>query len=139
MDVNSHKLPHALVERVVRGPRARKRGSWHLRADCDCFGAPLETELAQFMDFAEMEATTRDLLSNFPPGPNEFAVGPSAIPDPKGFAEIVAFAISGDGAYFCLDYRASAEPSVIWWDDTHWKRVAPSFQDFLGLFDLQMD
>ena len=117
----------------------RTQGSWPLRDEVDCYGNVLEAELGQFLTMAEMEQVTRSLERDFPwTGPNEFASGPSAIPDPNDFSAIVAFAMSGDGALFCLDYRDGGEPRIIWWDDTHWRCVAPSIDAFLRLFKLHL-
>ncbi|MBL8019919.1 MAG: SMI1/KNR4 family protein [Leptospirales bacterium] len=58
-----------------------------------------------------------------------------AIPDIVDFTHIVCFGTSGDGAPFCLDYRQdSSKPSVLWWDDIYWRRIAPDVDSFLELF-----
>ncbi|MCY1455342.1 hypothetical protein D9M71_724710 [compost metagenome] len=66
----------------------------------------------------------------------EAAIFPT-LPDITDFDFIVCFAISGDGAPFCFDYRESVDnPRVIWWDDDHWRAVAPDYESFVGLFQL---
>ena len=55
--------------------------------------------------------------------------GPGAIPDIIDFSHIVCFAISGDGAPFCFDYRESMyRPSVIWWDDAYWRQNCTGYR-----------
>lgn len=53
------------------------------------------------------------------------------------FAGIVCFGVSSDGSPFCLDCREDASlPSIIWWDDCYWRRVAPTMPTFLKLLDM---
>src|SRR5262249_48296221 len=102
-----------------------------------------ETELGEFYDTRErVDNETAELRVGFEADgfygeslPD--MAGPGAIPDILDFSKIVCFGISGDGAPFCLDYRESPEsPRVIWWDDVYWRVVAPDFESFLELFDL---
>ena len=61
---------------------------------------------------------------------------PGFIPYITDFSHIVCFAIAGGGEHFCFDFREDATcPSVVWWDDSYWRRVAPDFQSFIELFD----
>jgi hypothetical protein len=58
------------------------------------------------------------------------------IPFITDFSQIVQFGYAGDGAAYCFDYREDPdEPSIIHWNDGYWRRVAPSFQQFNGLFE----
>ena len=51
------------------------------------------------------------------------------------FSEIVCFGMDGSGAYFCFDFREDKnKPSVIWWSDVYWRRIAPDFEAFVRLF-----
>src|SRR5690606_24058909 len=98
------------------------------------FHEPLETELGYvFRTQEEIEKETRALPTDFEiDDPEDLIVESGAIPPIQDFSEIVCFAISGDGAPFCLDYRADrSRPSVIWWDDIHWRLIAPDFDTFL--------
>jgi hypothetical protein len=63
--------------------------------------------------------------------------GPETIPDIIDFSGIVCFSMSSDGAPLCLNYRESPDcPRAIWWDDVYWRIIAPDFETFLDLFDL---
>jgi hypothetical protein len=69
-----------------------------------------------------------------------FSDAPGFIPYIFDFSHILTFANSGDGALFCFDYRDhDVKPSIIWWDDAYWRRVAPSFKEFLSLFDVKQN
>lgn len=87
-------------------------------------------------------ATLAELPKHFAPDgfygePSVEADAPGYIPDIVDFSKIVCFGISGDGAPFCFDFRDNeSNPSVIWWDDVYWRRVAPDFASFLELFDI---
>jgi len=98
-----------------------------LREELDAFGQRLEIKLGEFF---ETEA------DGFYGKPNEEPeIG--GIPDIVDFSGILCFGSAGDGAPFCLDYRASPEhPQIVWWDDIHWRVVAPDFDTFLRLFEV---
>lgn len=142
MVVNGLALPDSLVDALRSGQLARSRGSWQLKADLDAYGNPLESELGEiYSSPEELKLETDKLSADFPSNEDygesstDFA-GPGAIPDITEFSEIVCFAISADGSPFCLDFRESkARPSVIWWDDVYWRRIAPDVESFLALFD----
>ena len=72
--------------------------------------------------------------------PSEWQNEPRFIPDIVDFSKIVCFGMSADGAPFCFDFRDNLEqPSVIWWADAYWRRVAPDFDSFVALLDLDKD
>lgn len=134
-------LPKALLELVTRGWLARSQGSWQLRSARDGFGNPLETELSRLYSLAEIAERSAALPAEFVEdgvygSSSSDLAGPGAIPDVVDFADVVAFACSADGAPFCLDFRSGTPPSIIWWDDVYWRRVAPTLESFLSLFDL---
>ncbi len=142
MNVRGFQIPGLLSDMLMQRRLSRKQGSWQLRADADHYGQRLETELGMVHPslLAIEEATTK-LPLGFPAEeanyPDDFKGEPGHIPYITDFAAIVEFGLSGDGSPFCLDYRFdSAQPSVIWWDDTYWRKIAPSFEDFISLFDL---
>ena len=113
-----------------------------MREELDAFGNRLETELGEFLETeAAMEQATDDLSRHFKAdgcyGESGEEAEPDGIPDIVDFSRIVCFGSSGDGAPFCLDYRADPEhPRIIWWDDDHWRVVAPDFEAFLRLFEI---
>jgi SMI1 / KNR4 family (SUKH-1) len=127
--------------RVLR----REHGSWPLRFNFDAFGNPWEAELGQVYTNAGDIERESDLLSKcFSPDigdvPEMSSDAPGFIPYIFDFSQILTFAIAGDGAPYCFDYRERGDiPSIIWWDDSYWRRVAPDFRTFLSLFDLNHD
>lgn len=143
MTVNGHRLPATLSHALASSRLRRAVGSWPLKVNRDSFGNELETELGEVFDTLDRIREETDALPvGFPADqipdrwPREF-IGPGAIRDIRDFSRIVCFAIAGGGEPFCLDYRDDPErPSVIWWDDCYWRKVAPDFDAFMDLFDL---
>ena len=135
-------LPLTFARMCKAGSFVRAKGCWELRELRDCYGNKLETELGEvFCDEAVRRRETESLKEGFTRGEGygnsdpEFA-GPGAIDDILEFERIMAFAISGDGAPFCFDFRENEVcPSVIWWDDVYWRRIAPDFDSFCLLFN----
>ena len=106
-----------------------------LKADIDHWGEVLETELGPFFEFPEeFDQNYSRLPIDFADNETGFENGLETIDD---FAMVIPFAMAGDGAPFCLDYREKEmPPKVIWWEDIGWRLIAPTFEDFLQLFDL---
>jgi hypothetical protein len=143
MQINDLKIPAALSEAIRSGHLLRTVGSWYLVDEFDAYGYHLETELGEvYSTPARIKEETDVLPEHFQPDgyygeslPD--LQGPGAIPDIIEFSKIICFAISGDGSSFCLDYRDTPDqPSVIWWDDVYWRRLAPDFDSFLSLFNI---
>lgn len=142
MTIKGLTLPQPFLIGLERGMFQREMGSWPLIESVDAYGHPLETELGEVYDTAEkIERESARLPDDFPAEldgePDMFASVPGFIPYITDFDRILAFAIAGDGSPFCFDYRESSEPSVIWWADAYWHRVAPSFTAFFSLFDFE--
>jgi SMI1 / KNR4 family (SUKH-1) len=140
MEINGATLPRTLCEAIADSRLYRRVGSWPLITNKDYFGNQLEAELGHvFRSLDEIKKETQNLPRGFEIENSEvdaYVPGVGGIPIIRDFSQIVCFAMSGDGAPFCLDYRASAvQPSVIWWDDIYWRMVAPDFDAFLSLFD----
>jgi hypothetical protein len=131
-----------MAQAMSNGRLRRERGSWPLREEQDAFGQRLETELGEFLETeAAIEQATDVLSRDFKAhdfyGEAHQEAEPGGIPDIVDFAGILCFGSSGDGAPFCLDYRANPEhPRIIWWDDAYWRVVAPDFDTFLRLFEI---
>ena len=142
MKVREFVIPALLVAMISDGRLRREIGSWPLRRERDHYGNLWESELGEVYHSAvEIKQTTEKLPVGFDPelegAEDEWSSAAGFIPYINDFSKIVEFGMSGDGAPFCLDYREQPdEPSVIWWDDVYWRRVAPSFADFIALFDL---
>ena len=146
MKINGLNLPDSFLSAAREGIFHREVGSWPLKRNVDAFGNPLETELSEVYGSKEriLEATA-ELGADWKPDgyygeSGEEENEPGFIPDITDFSKVVCFGMSGDGAPFCFDFRDSEEsPSVIWWADAYWKRIAPDFETFVGLFDLSGD
>jgi hypothetical protein len=144
MEIAGWKLPVAFLRVIADGSLNRQAGSWPLRSATDTYGHPLETELGEvYQDQRTILRETLALPDGFDPtvligaDSEDYSSEPGFIPDITDFRAIVCFGIAGDGAPFCLDFREDPQnPSIIWWDDVYWRRIAPDFVTFLGLFDL---
>jgi hypothetical protein len=144
MKINGFDLPLLFLDAISSGRLKREVGSWDLAKNIDAYGNPLETELGEVFDTYEMLQKETDALSEGFEADGTYGEpatdleGPGAIHDIIDFSQIVCFAISGDGSPFCFDYRESVDsPTVIWWDDVYWRRLAPSFEKFIELFNVR--
>jgi hypothetical protein len=122
MKVRGLILPSQFISSIQCGSLRRERGSWQLRDGRDAYANPWEAELGEIYETAERIQRESALLPrHFAPDvantPEGFASKLGFIPYIIDFGRILAFGIAGDGA----------EPSIIWWDDAYWRRVAPSF------------
>lgn len=146
MEINGFKLPLAFVQDLENQNFLREYGSWQLRSNANAYGEPLETELGcVFETETQIQQETNALPGgyiNIPRNEIEeytrmFGRAPGEIPYIWDFSHIICFAIAADGAPFCFDYKENAqEPSVIWWADAYWQRIAPSYKSFVGLFHI---
>jgi len=145
MRINGLTLPNSFVDAVREGTLKREVGCWWLKGKTDAYGDALETELAEvYATQGRIRRATAELSiywarnEIYGVDSSDEANKPGFIPDILDFSKIIAFGISADGAPFCFDYReGKVGPSVIWWDDVYWRRIAPNFYDFVCLFDLQ--
>ena len=142
MVVNGLKLPEHFVRLLESGHLKREVGCRELKRNVDAYGNPLDTELAEvFSSSDEIAAATSELAEYYMPEGDygdEEQDEPGYIPDITDFTQVVRFANSADGAPFCFDFRERPdEPSVVWWADAYWRRVAPDFDSFINLFDLR--
>jgi hypothetical protein len=56
------------------------------------------------------------------------------------FTKIVSFAYSGDGAVYCFDFRSFLDkPSVIWWDDIAWLKLADTVEGFFEMLEENLE
>jgi hypothetical protein len=145
MQVRALTLPTEFVRCIEDRALRRPRGSWQLRVNRDAFGNRLEAELGKVYETVrDIERESDRLPKDFGPAAGDFpdtcSNEPGFIPYISDFSRILAFAIAGDGAPYCFDYREQInQPSIIWWDDAYWRRVAPNFATFLGLFDMKQN
>jgi len=141
MNINGLNLPSGLLEAMESRKYCPKIGSIALSDEKDSFGNKLETEIGEmFTTLNQIRNETNNLPERFVSDgvygeESEYCNEPGFIADLTDFKCIIAFAISSDGSPFCLDYRQNRiSPGVVWWDDTYWRKISESIDDFLSLF-----
>lgn len=139
-------IPSSYIEAISGGRLKREIGSLKLIKNEDAYGNILETEIGVIFETAEMILKETDkILEDFKADGHygecsKDLEGPGAIPDILDFSKVICFAASTDDSPFCFDYRDSElKPSIIWWDDVYWRKVAPDFESFIVLFNLEQD
>jgi hypothetical protein len=162
MTANDLKLPEAFVALVDRpkplvywepkgGPNAWmfKGGEgglyWVPKGDADSDdilpGLILPRSLAQIEEETN-KLPVRYHLDDYTPeeiakGDAEDADLPGFIPFISDFSQIVVFGHNDMGEDYCFDYRENPDgPSIIHWNDSYWRRVAPNFDAFISLFEV---
>jgi SMI1/KNR4 family protein SUKH-1 len=143
MVVNGLPLPASFVG-FVRRPDLPY--VWVLKDEVDAYGNAFESELLLHRDEVTIKTHTEgvrytfEVLTKTTPEERqewdvESADEPGFIPYLSDFSKIVAFGTGHEDHPFCFDFRGSPqEPSVIYWDDIYWRRVAPNFEAFIELF-----
>ncbi len=142
MLINGHLLPSSFMRAVAENALARETGSWQLKENLDSFGGKLETEIGHvFATEPEITKNTNALEKDFIEDgiyghDSDYSGEPGFIEDITDFSGVVAFAIAGDGAPFCFDYRGNdSDPEIIWWDDVYWRKISNNFDEFVALFE----
>ena len=141
MRVNGLKIPDSFVAEMSKKTLNRPVGCWELKEEVDAFGNKLATDLGEvWLTEEQLIKETKELPNGFEADgfygeKSEYSNEPGFIEDILDFSDIVAFAISADGAPFCFDYRNNKEnPEIIWWDDVYWRKISNSYDDFIALF-----
>jgi hypothetical protein len=140
MVVNGFELPVAFVKLCEATRRGEAPVEWELKENVDAYGRPWEVvDLHINCDPREIQSDT-DWLSNAFLHEERFqqdsvdADQAGFIADFPGMANLVWFGRGSDGLPYAFDFGTDAkEPSVIHWKG-YWRRVAPSFAAFIGLF-----
>ncbi|MFK3817139.1 SMI1/KNR4 family protein [Pseudomonas sp. NPDC089407] len=133
------RTPNEFMKHATKYIQSKGVCNLELKEDKDAFGNPLETELSRiYTDKEIINKKTNSLKDDFPSSKDygissETPPYPGAINDIVDFENILCFGTSGDGSPFCFDFRQDP-PSVIWWDDDHWRKLANNFKDFIELF-----
>ncbi len=138
MEVNGLPLPATLVLIVEE---AQGRAIYWMfkevvmREQIDAYCASLD-----IFGYRTMEQETDDLPDRFGAmdegDPGSESDSPGFIPYIHDYSQVLAFGKVATGAPFCPDYRDNlAEPKVIFREATHWRRVAPTFDMFLGMIE----
>jgi SMI1-KNR4 cell-wall len=155
--VNGFELPAAFVqlcEAIERGEAPRE---WDLKENVDAYGEPWEVaDLRIHCDPKEIQSDTDRLSKMFDEGrfqhggevppdevlpeppPDGWPIAHGCIEDEDftGVANFVSFASATDGMVYCFDFGTDPkEPSVVYWEEGYWRRVAPNFETFMALFD----
>jgi hypothetical protein len=143
MIIKGFKIPDSFLMLAQRLPPGGLV-DWELKTNVDAYGNPFESEVSElYGDEEAILRATGKLSEHFQPDgcygeagePEEDEYG--FIPDIMDFSEIICFGADGGGAPFCFDYRDNAQnPSVIYWADAWWRRVAPDFDSFLALYSV---
>ena len=142
MTINGHPIPDSFVAAIGDKSLHRPVGCWELKEEVDSFGNRLATDLGEvWLSEEQLVKETHELPIGFEADgfygeEAEYSDEPGFIEDILDFRDIVAFAISSDGAPFCFDYRNNKDnPEVIWWDDVYWRKISNNYDDFIALFD----
>jgi SMI1/KNR4 family protein SUKH-1 len=141
ISVNGLDLPASFAELISRQDTPE---DWMLKEDRDAYGNFWQMDLELYTDLERITADTNDMPRHFKLSirtPAEIAKGnalsalnPGFIPFITDFSQIVVFGRNAEGDEFCFDFRSDLrQPSIIFWDDYYWRRVAPSFESFLSL------
>lgn len=137
MLVNGFRLPSAFVDAVSRTDAG---APLMLREEVDAYGNQFGmTALELLSDPTAITEETARLSEDFRSENNAdylFADSDGLVPWIEDFSKIVCFGHMGERDPVCFDFRNDPEdPSVIYWADAYWRRLAPSFQAFLDLFE----
>lgn len=145
MEIKGLKLPSLFLQDIDEIDRRSIR---HVKlfSDTDAFGFNLDVDLIELHNRERIIRETNNLPKGFEPNgyygePNETDYRqnyPGFILDITDFSEIICFGDGGDASPFCFDYRNDSDnPSVIWWNDDHWRRIAPDYESFRTLLDVE--
>jgi len=146
MLVNGLPLPNAFIQLS----HAIERGGTHLfllKEEVDAYGNPFGGGFALYLWTADQASQgDRECLTDYYGtdrlSPEEIealdndADDPGRIPYISDFSKIVWLGQNiGNDDPFCFDFRESPEePSIICYESWYWRRVAPSFESFIGLY-----
>lgn len=142
MMVNGLQLPASFVQLASAIRRGELPDNWMLKHDVDAYSNDWQADLEIYYDIERIAANTAELSGWFQPGYEAEVAGghcvnePGFIPYIWDFSKIVNFGRQGSDEPFCFDYRDDLQqPSVIYWTDACWRRVAPNFEAFMDLFE----
>jgi hypothetical protein len=139
MTVNNLRLPDTLVQLLNEG-----QTEWMSKGNVDAYGNEFTVSRPHlFRSLETIEAETAKLSQRFGPryeehvrAAGEWSWWPGFIPYIEEFSKIVALASVDTGDIFVLDYRENPQnPSVLFWHDIVWRRVAPTFDAFIDLYE----
>jgi SMI1-KNR4 cell-wall len=140
MVVNGFELPQAFVQLVEATQQDEGPSAWELKEDVDAYGEPWENGgLELYTNSEYMAEETRALDRMYRQGKFQHLEGlsdePGFIDDFTGVSHFVWFGSNAAGEVYCFDFGGDPkEPSVFYWEDGYWRRVAPNFKTFMELF-----
>jgi hypothetical protein len=137
MIVNGLQLPTTFVQAVRQG---RTDIWWMLKEGVDAYGSHFDMDaLELFGDAETIKRKTAQLAQDFLPendADDLFADWPGFIPWILDFSRVVCFGHMHEQDPVCFDFRDDPqEPSIIFWDEPYWRRLAPDFEAFMALFE----
>jgi hypothetical protein len=142
VQVNGLYLPDSFERAIQEGKTSR---IWRLKNGEDAYGNRLWTSvgtiytdedalLNETADVAGVRSHDLEAPEGLTVEEEPYANDPGFVPYITDFSKIVCFGHAGDGSPFCFDFRENPErPSVLYWDDVYWRRIAPDFESFLNL------
>jgi hypothetical protein len=134
MVVNGFELPAAFIQLCEAIQQGEAPVEWELKEDVDAYGQPWDPADLRFICEPERMQGFTERLSEGYLHENRFQ-NPGDIEDFTGVANFVEFARATDGDFYVFDFgRDLKEPSVVYWADGHWRRVAPNFDALMALF-----
>jgi hypothetical protein len=144
MEVNGLQLPASFVQLIREGKMPGPGRGWRLKKERDAYGRPWEAYVFRFYEdeqtIARATAETAQDFADLTPeelqeANDDAAKEPGFIPFINDFSKILQFGEGGASESICFDYRENLkEPSVIYWADVYWRRVARNFEQFVGLW-----
>lgn len=139
--INGLQLPEKFCDFAFKYKDSEGYCNLRLKKEIDCFGKHLECELAQIYPNEQELSQHTNLLSQYFVADGDYGEPGNKVSDPESiediidFKKIVCFGIAGDGSQYCFDFRENRDtPSVIWWEDDHWRKISNSFEEFISLF-----
>lgn len=140
------KLPPLFLRYIERIQSGNNIWSVKFKSDVDAYGFYFEVDYIEIFDLETIVCETRDLPIGFEPDgcygesdeEDERRDNPGFIPDIIDFTKIVCFGDGGDASPFCFDFREDMQnPSIIWWADDLWRRIAAVYETFRALLILE--
>lgn len=143
MVVNGFRLPAAFVQLCEAIRREEMPAEWALKDSVDASGHPWEVDDLRIISDQETIQSMTERLSKsflhddrsvqFPAG--DYADGPGFMADFTGVSKFVMFGSSTTGETYAFDFGTDAnDPSVAYYGEEYWRRVAPNFSAFMALF-----
>jgi hypothetical protein len=142
MVVKGLHLPESFVQFWQAIREGTLREAWVAKDRVDAYGHPWGAEVEIYTDERTMEEATDSWAqtvqswsdAEIQEGVEANQHEPGFVPYVVDFTKVLCIGNTPSGEDLCLDFRTDAlEPSVIYWDDVFWRRLAPNFDSFFAL------